>query len=123
MLKPEDNELLCRVGPGTPMGELFRRFWVPALIPSEIAEPDCDPGKLRLWGEDLVACRDTNGRIGVLEERCPHRRASLFFGRNEQCGIRCVSHGWKFDVDGNCTEMPNERPETDFKHKVWIKNN
>ncbi len=121
MLKPEDNELLCRVGPGTPMGELFRRFWVPALIPSEIAEPDCDPVKLRLLGEDLVAFRDTNGRIGVLEERCPHRRASLFFGRNEQCGIRCVYHGWKFDVDGNCTEMPNERPETDFKHKVRIK--
>lgn len=121
MLRPEDNELLCKVGPGTPMGELFRRFWLPALIPAEIAEPDCNPVRLRLLGEDLIVFRDTDGRIGVMEERCPHRRASLYFGRNEECGIRCVYHGWKFDVDGNCVDMPNERPETDFKHKVRIK--
>jgi phenylpropionate dioxygenase-like ring-hydroxylating dioxygenase large terminal subunit len=121
MLKPEDNELLCRVGPGTPMGELFRRFWLPALMPHELAAPDCDPIRLRLLGEDLVAFRDSGGRIGVLEERCPHRRASLYFGRNEGCGLRCVYHGWKFDVDGNCVEMPNEPPATDFKHKVKAK--
>ena len=121
MLRSEDNELLCHVGPGTPMGNLFRRFWLPALVPEEIQVPDCDPVRLRLLGEDLIAFRDSDGRIGVLEERCPHRRASLYFGRNEQCGIRCVYHGWKFDVDGNCTDMPNERPETDFKHKVQIK--
>ncbi len=121
MLKPEDNELLCRVGPGTPMGELFRRFWIPALIPSQLPEPDCDPVKLRLLGEDLVAFRDTEGRIGILDEYCPHRRAPLSFGRNEECGLRCVYHGWKFDVAGNCVDMPNERPETDFKHKVRIK--
>ncbi len=121
MLRPEDNELLCRVGPGTPMGELFRRFWIPAMIPEELPGPDCDPVRLRLLGENLIAFRDTEGRIGILDELCPHRRASLYFGRNEECGIRCVYHGWKFDVDGNCTEMPNERPETEFKHKVRIK--
>lgn len=118
MLKPEDNELLCRVGPGTPMGELFRRFWIPAMVPTELPAPDCDPVQLRLLGEDLVAFRDSDGRIGVLEALCPHRRAPMYFGRNEECGLRCVYHGWKFDVDGNCVDMPNERPETDFKHKV-----
>lgn len=121
MLKPEDNDLLCRVGPGTPMGALFRRFWLPALLPEELPVPDCDPVRLRLLGEDLVAFRDSEGRLGVLDELCPHRRASLYFGRNEECGLRCVYHGWKFDVDGNCVDMPNERPETDFKHKVRIK--
>lgn len=121
MLRPEDNELLCRVGPGTPMGELFRRFWIPAMIPEELPKPDCDPVRLRLLGENLVAFRDTNGRIGILDEKCPHRRASMYFGRNEECGLRCVYHGWKFDVDGNCVEMPNEPPETDFKHKVRMK--
>ncbi|MBT5109809.1 MAG: Rieske 2Fe-2S domain-containing protein [Rhodospirillaceae bacterium] len=121
MLKPEDNELLCRVGPGTPMGELFRRFWIPAMVPGELPGPDCDPVRLRLLGEDLVAFRDSDGRIGVLEERCPHRRASLFYGLNEGCGLRCVYHGWKFDVDGACVDMPNERPDSDFKHKVRAK--
>jgi phthalate 4,5-dioxygenase len=120
MLKPEDNDYLSRVGPGAPMGALFRRFWIPALLPSEIPTPDCDPVRVRLLGEDLVAFRDTEGRIGVLEERCPHRRASLFYGLNAGCGLRCVYHGWKFDVDGVCTEMPNEPPETDFKEKVRI---
>ena len=121
MLRPEDNEILCRVGPGTPMGELFRRFWLPAFMPHELAEPDGEPVRFRLLGEDLVAFRDTNGRLGVLDEYCPHRRAPMSFGRNEECGLRCVYHGWKFDVDGNCVDMPNERPETDFKHKVRIK--
>lgn len=121
MLKPEDNELLCRVGPGTPMGELFRRFWLPALMPHELPENDCEPVDVRLLGEDLVAFRDTTGRIGVLEAYCPHRRAPLSFGRNEECGLRCVYHGWKFNADGQCVDMPNERPETNFKHKVRIK--
>ncbi|MEQ8349632.1 MAG: Rieske 2Fe-2S domain-containing protein [Sneathiellaceae bacterium] len=118
MLKTEDNELLTRVGPGTPMGEVFRRFWLPALMPRELPAPDCPPVRVRLLGEDLVAFRDTEGRIGVLQEFCPHRRASLFFGRNEDCGLRCVYHGWKFDVDGACVDMPSEPAETDFKHKV-----
>ena len=118
MLNHEDNELLTRVGPGTMMGNLFRRFWLPAMLPSEIASSDCDPVKLRLLGEDLVAFRDTRGRIGILGEHCPHRRASLFYGRNEDCGLRCVYHGWKFDIDGNCVDMPSEPPESGFKQKV-----
>jgi phthalate 4,5-dioxygenase len=118
MLKREDNELLTRVGPGTPMGELFRRFWLPALMPSELPNPDCPPVRLRLLGEDLVAFRDSKGRIGILHERCAHRRASLFYGRNEDCGLRCVYHGWKYDVDGNCVDQPSEPPESSYKHKI-----
>jgi phenylpropionate dioxygenase-like ring-hydroxylating dioxygenase large terminal subunit len=118
MLNLEDNELLCRVGPGTPMGNLFRRFWLPALLPHELPAPDCAPIKLRLLGEDLVAFRDTKGRVGFFDERCPHRRSSLFYARNEDCGLRCVYHGWKFDIDGNCVDMPSEPPESNFKNKV-----
>ncbi len=121
MLSQEDNELLTRTGPGTPMGELMRRVWIPVMLAAELPAPDCDPVKLRILGEDLVAFRDTNGRIGVLDQHCPHRRASLYFGRNEDCGIRCVYHGWKFDVDGNCLEVPSEPPESNMKAKVRIK--
>jgi phenylpropionate dioxygenase-like ring-hydroxylating dioxygenase large terminal subunit len=108
MLSKDNNDLLTRVGPGTPMGELLRRFWMPALLEEEIARPDCDPVRLRLLGEDLVAFRDTDGRVGIVEAYCAHRRAGLFFGRNEECGLRCVYHGWKFDVDGNCVDIPSE---------------
>jgi phthalate 4,5-dioxygenase oxygenase subunit len=108
MLSKENNDLLTQVGPGTPMGNLLRRFWMPALLEAEVLVPDCDPVRLRLLGEDLIAFRDSNGRIGIIEEYCSHRNASLFLGRNEECGIRCVYHGWKFDVDGNCVEMPSE---------------
>jgi len=118
MLSVQDNELLCRTGPGTPMGELFRRFWLPALVPSELPEPDCPPIRFRILGEDLVAFRDTNGKVGFLAENCPHRGASLFFGRNEEAGLRCVYHGWKFDVDGSCVDMPSEPAESNFKAKV-----
>ena len=118
MLSREDNELLTRVGPSTPMGELLRRFWMPALLEEEVAEPDGPPVRLKLLGEDLVAFRDTNGRIGILDAYCPHRLAHLYFGRNEECGIRCVYHGWKFDVDGKCVDQPSEPPETNFAHKV-----
>lgn len=120
MLSRVDNELLCRVGPGTPMGELLRRFWVPALMPGELPAPDSPPVRVRLLGEDLVAFRDTNGEIGVVAENCPHRGASLFFGRNEENGLRCVYHGWKFDTSGSCVDMPNEPPESNFKHKVHV---
>jgi phthalate 4,5-dioxygenase oxygenase subunit len=118
MLKREDNERLVRVGPGTPMGDLFRRFWIPALLPSELPKPDCDPVKLRILGENLVAFRDSQGRIGILDELCPHRRSSLFYGRNEGCGLRCVYHGWKFDVDGNCVDQPSEPPTSSYKEKI-----
>jgi len=118
MLSPEDNEILTRIGRGTPMGELMRRFWIPGLMEEEVAEPDGAPVKLRLLGEDLVAFRDTDGRVGVLDAHCPHRKVNLFFGRNEECGLRCVYHGWKFDVDGNCVDMPSEPEATNFARKV-----
>ena len=101
MLSRKDNEYITRVGPGTPMGELFRRYWLPALLSEELPEPDCAPIRLRLLGEDLVAFRTTSGRAGVLDTWCPHRNANLFWGRNEEDGLRCVYHGWKFDVDGS----------------------
>jgi phthalate 4,5-dioxygenase len=109
---PEDNDLLTRVGPGTPMGALMRRYWLPLMESSELGPPDGASRRVRLLGEDLVAFRDTAGRIGLLAEACPHRRASLYFGRNEQGGLRCVYHGWKFDVTGACVEMPTEAAES-----------
>src|SRR5690348_12505921 len=118
MLSKEQNELLCRVGPGTPMGELMRQYWIPALLASEVAQPDSDPLRVRLLGEDLIAFRDTRGKVGLIQNNCPHRGASLFFGRNEESGLRCVYHGWKFARDGTCVDMPNEPAESDFKSKV-----
>lgn len=120
MLTREDNWLLTRTGPGTPMGELWRRFWLPALLPSELPTADCPPTRIRILGENLVAFRDRNNRIAFIAENCPHRGASLFFGRNEEAGLRCVYHGWKFDVDGQCIDMPNEPAESNFKNKVRI---
>lgn len=120
MLRPEDNERLVRVGPGTPGGELFRRYWQPALLSTEIPTNDGAPVRVRLLGEDLVAFRDTNGKIGLVDAFCPHRRAPMFFGRNEDCGLRCVYHGWKFDFHGHCVDMPSEPPDSLFKHKVRI---
>ena len=121
MLSRTDNEVLTRTDPGTPMGEMMRRYWMPAVLSTEIPEPDCPPARVRLLGEDLIAFRDTQGRIGLLDESCPHRLASLFLGRNEECGLRCVYHGWKFDVEGRCLDMMNEPPDSDFKDKVRIK--
>src|SRR5215469_14262577 len=118
MLSHEDNELLTRTGPGTPMGNLYRRFWLPALLPDELPTPDSDPIRFRMLGEDLVAFRDTTGKVGFIQNNCPHRGASLFFGRNEEAGIRCVYHGWKFTTDGTCTDMPNEPAESNFKDRV-----
>ena len=120
MLSREENELITRVGQGTAMGNTMRRYWIPALLAHEIAEPDGPPVRVRLLGEDLVAFRDTEGRIGLLDEYCPHRRASLWFGRNEECGLRCVYHGWKFDVAGSCVDQLNEPVEHQFTHKVHI---
>ena len=120
MLTFEENETLARVGPGTAMGAVMRRYWMPTLLSWELPEPDCPPVRVRLLGEDLVAFRDTNGDVGVLDNYCPHRRASLFFGRNEEYGLRCVYHGWKFDVNGDCVDMPSEPAESNFKDKVKI---
>ncbi len=116
MLTAEQNELLTRTGPGTPMGETMRRYWLPALLSLELPEPDGPPVRVKLLGESLVAFRDTSGRVGLLEEHCPHRGASLWLGRNEENGLRCVYHGWKFDVDGRCLSMMNEPVE--FKELV-----
>jgi nitrite reductase/ring-hydroxylating ferredoxin subunit len=118
MLSREDNELVCRVGPGTPMGALMREYWVPALLSSELPKPDSDPVRVMLLGERLVAFRDTDGNVGLMPHACPHRGASLYFGRNEEDGLRCVYHGWKFDVGGRCLDMPNEPAESNFKDKV-----
>lgn len=106
MLSKEDNELLTRVSAGTPMGNLLRRFWLPALLSSEI-QPDSPPIRLRILGEDLVAFRDTEGKAGIVDAYCAHRRAPLFFARNEECGLRCPYHGWKFDTQGKCVDLPN----------------
>ena len=118
MLSARENELLTRVGPGTPMGDLYRRFWLPVLVTDELPEPDCTPVRTRVLGERLVAFRDSDGRVGVLDERCPHRLASLFWGRNEEGGLRCVYHGWKFDVEGNCLDIPNTQEGDTYKQKV-----
>jgi phthalate 4,5-dioxygenase oxygenase subunit len=120
MLTHEENELLTRTGRGTPCGEYFRRYWLPALSSSELADNDCPPVRVRLMGEDLIAFRDTQGRVGIVDEFCPHRLASLFWGRNEECGLRCVYHGWKFDVNGACVDIPSEPPEYRFQNKVRI---
>src|SRR5262245_27746829 len=94
------------------MGNVLRRYWLPILESDTLGPPDGPPRRVRLLGEDLVAFRDSRGRAGLLAEACPHRRASLFFGRNEENGLRCVYHGWKFDADGRCVEMPTEPPES-----------
>lgn len=118
MLTQEQNELLTRTDPGTPMGQLFRRYWIPALLAEEIPTADCPPVRVKLLGEQLIAFRDTAGRIGLLDEFCSHRTASLFFGRNEECGLRCAYHGWKYDVDGNCVDMPSEPEQSKFKERI-----
>jgi phenylpropionate dioxygenase-like ring-hydroxylating dioxygenase large terminal subunit len=120
MLNREDNELLTRVGPGTAMGELFRRFWLPAVPSHELPKPDGTPVRLRLLGEDLIAFRDTDGRVGLVSAYCPHRGASLFYGRNEEGGLRCVYHGWKFDAWGTCVEIPSEGVDSTYRTRIGL---
>ena len=117
MLSKEDNELLTRIGPGTAMGEMVRRYWLPFYLSADL-EADGPPQRVRLMGEDLIVFRATSGQVGLVGNHCPHRGASLFFGRNEEDGLRCVYHGWKYDVSGACVDMPNEPPESNFKHKI-----
>jgi phenylpropionate dioxygenase-like ring-hydroxylating dioxygenase large terminal subunit len=121
VLSVEMNEMLTRVGPGTRMGELFRKYWLPAVLSEEVPEADGAPVRVRLLGEDLVAFRDSAGVVGLVDAYCPHRRAPMFFGRNEECGLRCVYHGWKFDVGGNCVDLPSEPPDSIFRSKINIK--
>jgi len=123
MLSREDNEILCRVEGDAPMGRLMRAYWIPACLEEEVRERDGAPVRLRLLGEDLVAFRDSDGRVGVLDEHCPHRRASLALGRNEACGLRCLYHGWKVDVEGNVVDRPTEPRDATavkpVKHKAY----
>ncbi len=121
MLNVDDNRTLIQIGPGQPMGEMFRRFWIPALLSEEVAQADGAPVRLRLLGEDLVAFRDTNGNVGIFDAYCPHRNAPLFFGRNEEEGLRCIYHGWKFDVTGACVDMPNCLEGDSFKERVHVR--
>ena len=118
MLTQEENQLLCRVEGDAPMGALMRRHWTPVCLIEEVSEPDGAPVKARVFGEDLVIFRDTNGVVGVMDEYCPHRRASLVFGRNEDCGLRCLYHGWKMDVSGNVVEMVSEPAAVVMTQKV-----
>jgi phthalate 4,5-dioxygenase len=120
-ISPEENVRLTRVGAGTPMGEVFRRYWMPVCLSEEVPTPDCPPVRLRILGEDLIAFRDTNGTVGVIDAYCAHRRAPLFFGRNEECGLRCVYHGWKYDVNGNCVDLPPEPPTSKMLRRVHLK--
>ena len=118
MLTAEENQLLCRVEGDAPMGQLMRRHWMPVCLVEEVSEPDGTPVKARILGEDLVVFRDTEGRVGVMDEYCPHRRASLVYGRNEDCGLRCLYHGWKMDVHGTVLEMVSEPAASDMASKV-----
>ena len=121
-MRPADNQLLCRVEGEAAMGRLMRQHWLPACMIEEVADPDGTPVRARLLGEDLVVFRDTKGRVGVMDEHCPHRGASLAFGRNEDCGLRCLYHGWKFGVDGEIQEMASEPPDSrmrNLKHRAY----
>ncbi|MBT2245957.1 MULTISPECIES: Rieske 2Fe-2S domain-containing protein [Sphingomonadales] len=120
-MTPEQNDLLCRVEGAAPMGELMRQHWMPACMIEEVAERDGTPLRVRLLGEDMVIFRDTEGRVGALDEKCPHRRASLAFGRNEECGLRCLYHGWKFDVDGNAVDMSSEPVDAKLRSTMKTK--
>lgn len=121
MLKPAINELLTRTGPETPMGDVFRRSWQPALLASELPEDGCPPVRVKLMSERLLAVRDSAGNYGLIDEFCPHRGVSLWFGRNEEePGLRCSYHGWKFNVNGECIEVPSEPADSDFCNKVTV---
>jgi len=118
MLTKEENDLLCRIEGDAPMGRLMRRHWTPVCLIEEVPEPDGAPVKARVFGEDLVVFRDSDGRVGVMDEYCPHRRASLVYGRNEEGGLRCLYHGWKMDVEGNVLEMVSEPTSSGMAEKV-----
>jgi phenylpropionate dioxygenase-like ring-hydroxylating dioxygenase large terminal subunit len=120
MLKQEINELLTQTGPGTPMGDLFRQYWIPALLAEELPEPGSPPVRVKLLSERMIAFRDSDGRYGLIDEFCAHRGASLWFGNNEIGGLRCAYHGWKYDVNGQCVEVPSEPDNSNFCAKVKL---
>lgn len=121
MLRQQQNETVTQTGAGTPMGNLFRRHWLPALLAEELPANDCPPVRVKLLSERLVAFRDSLGRYGLIDEFCAHRGVSLWFGRNEDCGLRCPYHGWKFDVAGQCIDVPSEPAESGFARKIKLK--
>jgi phthalate 4,5-dioxygenase len=121
MLRQEVNELLTQTGPGTPMGDLFRQYWMPALLAKELPENDCPQVRVKLLSERLIALRDSEGRYGLIDEFCAHRGVSLWFGRNEESGLRCAYHGWKYDVTGQCIDVPSEPVESGFCAKIKLK--
>src|SRR5947207_13580626 len=121
MLKKEHSDLLTQTGPGTPMGLMFRRYWMPALLAEELPENDCPPVRVKLLSERLLAFRDSQGQYGLVDEFCAHRGVSLWFGRNEDCGLRCPYHGWKYDVTGQCTEVPSEPAGSEFQKRIKLK--
>jgi phthalate 4,5-dioxygenase oxygenase subunit len=120
MLRKEQNDLLTQTGPGTPMGEFFRRHWIPALLAEELPGADCAPVRVQLLSERLIAFRDSEDRLGLIDEFCAHRGVSLWFGRNEECGLRCPYHGWKYDVTGQCVEIPSEPEESGMRRKIKL---
>jgi phenylpropionate dioxygenase-like ring-hydroxylating dioxygenase large terminal subunit len=121
MTKREVNELLTQTGPGTPMGDLFRRYWIPALLAEELPAPDCPPVRVQLLSERMIAIRDSEGKLGLMDEFCAHRGVSLWFGRNEEGGLRCPYHGWKYDVTGQCVDVPSEPVESGYCQKIKLK--
>jgi phthalate 4,5-dioxygenase len=121
MLRKEQNDLLTQTGPETPMGKLFRRYWLPALLSEQLQQPDGEPVRLQLLGEKMVAFRDSQGRLGAIDEFCAHRGVSLWFGRNEESGLRCPYHGWKYDITGQCVDVPSEPAESGYCSRVKLK--
>src|SRR5712691_8423163 len=121
MLTREHNDLATRTGPGTPMGVLLRRYWIPFLLSAELPEPECPPVLVMLLSKRLVAWRDTQGRLALTDEFCAHRGVSLWFGRNEENGLRCPYHGWKYDHTGQCIEVPSEPEQSGYCKKIKLK--
>jgi phenylpropionate dioxygenase-like ring-hydroxylating dioxygenase large terminal subunit len=121
MLRKDVNDLLTEANPETPMGELFRQYWIPALLARELAEDDCPPVRAKLLGERLIAFRDSKGRYGLMDEFCAHRGVSLWFGRNEEGGLRCAYHGWKYDYTGQCLEIPSEPEDSRFRQRIKLR--
>ncbi|MEA3197074.1 MAG: phthalate 4,5-dioxygenase [Gammaproteobacteria bacterium] len=120
MLRKEQNDLLTQTGPATPMGAMFRSYWIPALLSEELPANDCPPVRVKLLSESLLAFRDSQGRYGLISEFCAHRGVSLWFGRNEEGGIRCAYHGWKYDVTGQCIDVPSEPAENGFCQRIKL---